>query len=1063
MKKFGPALFLAFAVIHLACLRATAATIDCGQTVTGTIVSPPQKDSYTFTADAGEAVIVTAVATSGTLSAFAQLFDPSGIPIAGNSGNNSTGSIVLRSTGIYTITVSDFIPLDGTGNYELNLQFTTGRCAQSTACGQIRSGRLTGISQHNAYAFSASAGETVVVTAVRTSGTLSAFAQLFDPSGTAIAGNSGNNSTGSIVLRSTGIYTITVSDFIPLDSMGDFDVSLQSIGGCSGPALPISPVPSVSVLSPNEALAGNSALDLTVVGSSFVPGTAVRWNGEDRSTTFLGSTQLRAVISASDLASAGTASVTVFNPAPGGGVSNALSFSVSNPAPSVICLNPISLVAGAPEFSLIVYGSSFVQSSVVRWNGSNRATTYVSSTEIHASIPASDIASEGTAAITVSNPAPGGGVSGSVSLAIITLAPGAPTINSISPDKVPAGGEGFTLTVNGTGFVMNSVVQFNGQDRATTFASSTELTAAITAENIAEGFTYGITVVNPASSGLRLLSVNDRVYATQGTGSNTGVVTVLNPVPVLTGLTPSSAKAGSSTFTVTAEGTKFVSSSTIRWNGADRTTTFTNDTRLGGTILASDVATEGTGTASTSVSSPGPGGGTSNSLTFTIRTKEAAATTLYYPRLVSNTTETTGIAVANLSGTDGVLTLWAFDKAGSEVKAKDITNPVSVTIKGVEQLPILDWQLFGPGLTAKSPVGWVKLESTVPKTVGFFLTFDNTLSTMDGADVSAATLTLFILPEIEDQGTTQIHIANPDPAAADIQLELYKSDGTQRGGGVTRKVNSNGTVAELLTDLFPGVTPNGSDYIRASSNKGVVSFEYLGKEGKYVEGLNGQDANAGATVLYSPQYVAGGGYRTTLSVVNLESIAGTVKLELIGDDGTLLAPAKTAAIPSRGKVYITDEKYFLDPGGSLVQGYVKVTSSGPKLTGSVVFGDPERERFSSSLPLVSNLLTSAVFGQVASNSTYFTGIAILNPNDTDATATVDVYDRNGNLVRTTSQPIGAKRRVSRLVTQYFEDLVGQDIASGYIKVTVDKGVASFALFGTNDLSVLSAIPPQVVP
>ena len=157
---------------------------------------------------------------------------------------------------------------------------------------------------------------------------------------------------------------------------------------------------------------------------------------------------------------------------------------------------------------------------------------------------------------------------------------------------------------------------------------------------------------------------------------------MVNPVPIMSGMTPSSARAGSGTFSVTAEGSKFVSSSKIRWNGTDRATTFADASRLGGMILASDVALEGTGTASTSVSNPGPGGGVSNSVTFTIRTKEAAATTLYYPRLVSSASETTGIAVANLSGTDGTLTLWAFDKAGMEVKAPEITNPVSVSIKG---------------------------------------------------------------------------------------------------------------------------------------------------------------------------------------------------------------------------------------------------------------------------------------------------------------------------------------------------------------------------------------------
>jgi hypothetical protein len=266
-----------------------------------------------------------------------------------------------------------------------------------------------------------------------------------------------------------------------------------------------------------------------------------------------------------------------------------------------------------------------------------------------------------------------------------------------------------------------------------------------------------------------------------------------------------------------------------------------------------------------------------------------------------------------------------------------------------------------------------------------------------------------------------------------------------------------------LTDLFPGITPEGSDYIRLTSTKGVVPYEYLGKTGQYGEGLNGQDRNAGATVLFSPQYAVGGGYWTALSVVNLGLVAGTATLELMGDDGAPLGSPKVVPIPARGKLHITDQKFFVNSGGGLVQGYVRITSSGPPLAGSVVFGDPERKSFSSCLPLVSNLLTSAIFGQVASNSTYFTGVAILNPNGMGVSAKIDVYDRNGNLVRTKTESIGANGRVSKLVTQYFDDLVGQDITSGYIKVTVDKGVASFALFGTNDLSVLSAIPPQVVP
>ena len=56
-------------------------------------------------------------------------------------------------------------------------------------------------------------------------------------------------------------------------------------------------------------------------------------------------------------------------------------------------------------------GTGFTPASVVRWNGAARTTTYVSRTRLTVSIPAGDVAAAGSATLTVSNPAPGGGVS----------------------------------------------------------------------------------------------------------------------------------------------------------------------------------------------------------------------------------------------------------------------------------------------------------------------------------------------------------------------------------------------------------------------------------------------------------------------------------------------------------------------------------------------------------------------------------------------------------------------------------------------------------------------------
>jgi hypothetical protein len=89
-----------------------------------------------------------------------------------------------------------------------------------------------------------------------------------------------------------------------------------------------------------------------------------------------------------------------------------------NPVPVLTFLSPNSVTAGAASVSLTVNGSGLLGSSVVRWNGVNRFTTYVSPTQLIASIPASDVAAAGSAQVTVFSPSPGGGTSTALTFAI---------------------------------------------------------------------------------------------------------------------------------------------------------------------------------------------------------------------------------------------------------------------------------------------------------------------------------------------------------------------------------------------------------------------------------------------------------------------------------------------------------------------------------------------------------------------------------------------------------------------------------------------------------------------
>ena len=88
----------------------------------------------------------------------------------------------------------------------------------------------------------------------------------------------------------------------------------------------INPVPAISRLSPNATAAGSGAFALTVRGANFLNSSSVLWNNSARPTTFVNSTQLTANITMTDVATASTSTVTVFNPALGGGTSSAQTF-----------------------------------------------------------------------------------------------------------------------------------------------------------------------------------------------------------------------------------------------------------------------------------------------------------------------------------------------------------------------------------------------------------------------------------------------------------------------------------------------------------------------------------------------------------------------------------------------------------------------------------------------------------------------------------------------------------------------------------------------------------------
>jgi glucose/arabinose dehydrogenase len=442
-----------------------------------------------------------------------------------------------------------------------------------------------------------------------------------------------------------------------------------------------------------------------------------------------------------------------------------------------------------------------------------------------------------------------------------------------------------------------------------------------------------------------------------------------------------------------------------------------------------------------------------------VNTGAPANPSFYFPRLTSTSSEYTGLGLTNFGSDTANLTFTAYDRNGMLISGTDILNPSPLALQAGGQIALIADEIFGGGLPSANPLGWVKLESTVDKIAAFFLTFNAGLTALDGADATSLTPSFVVFPEIEPQGSTLLQIANPYPTTASLTVRLVAADGTVRASA-TRSVIGNGVLAEQADKLFPGVVQSRSDYSQVVSDQGIASFEYLTKAETLARGLNGQDATAGATTLYAPQYAAGGPYLSTISVVNLDPDPASLVLRLLGDDGTQTGNTRQIAISGYGKAYIDDPLFFSDFGVEPVQGCLQVTSNGARLTGSISFSDPAQVTFSSALPLVSSFKRNIVFSQVASNSTYFTGIAIFNPGNTDAGARIEVFDKTGDLLASHETTIRARGRSSKLLTEYFPNLAGEDLHSGYIRISSDVGIAAYAVYGTTNLTALSAIPAQ---
>jgi hypothetical protein len=168
------------------------------------------------------------------------------------------------------------------------------------------------------------------------------------------------------------------------------------------------------------------------------------------------------------------------------------------PLEGAASLSPASRVVHGTNFELTVNGSGFSSGTTVYWNGAALPTTTIKPCHIEAEVSRADLADAGNALVTVKFA--DGSVSAPLNFNVFNLNP-TPTTNSTNPTMVHHGGAGFSITVNGTGFLATSTVKWGGLGLVTQYISPVELTANVPAAYYTIGKTVPVTVVNPVPGG----------------------------------------------------------------------------------------------------------------------------------------------------------------------------------------------------------------------------------------------------------------------------------------------------------------------------------------------------------------------------------------------------------------------------------------------------------------------------------------------------------------------------------------------------------------------------------
>lgn len=387
------------------------------------------------------------------------------------------------------------------------------------------------------------------------------------------------------------------------------------------------------------------------------------------------------------------------------------------------------------------------------------------------------------------------------------------------------------------------------------------------------------------------------------------------------------------------------------------------------------------------------------------------------------------------------LLLRAYDQEGN------LYNTFQAELSPESQLSLLLTEAF-PDLRS----GWVEILPSQPDFMSFTLLGNYNLDFLDGSQLGPAQDSFLLFPEVRngDGQRTVLFLVNPNRESVNLELRWRSSAGVvfTRTQTLPPRASWNVPVEQVFENASGG-------YLTVSSGGApIYGLEIFGNS-RARGGLLGLPSSARAGQLFGAQLASTADLETVINLVNFGP-SQVVLLEALADDGKVVA-ATEVTLAAGGQLRQGARSLFgLGPAPFI--GWLRVSSPSGQLQGSLSF-EGTSGGFLASLPLQSRGAREFTLSHIAQTERIFTGITLLNTQDTSSLVSLEVFGRTGRRIGLAFLELLPGEKAARLLEEWIPGL--GSLEGGFIRVRSSLPIFGFELFGNQNLDFLAAVPAQV--